>query len=253
MSETSQTEDVKTRFKEDGFAVMKGFFSEQEVLRMSDEVERFIRDVLPGLPGDIGYYEDKEKPETLFRLNHMDVHDNYFARLRDDERLVSLATDLLDDRPIPQAMQMFGKPPIVGSPTPPHQDGFYFRLTPNEALTFWIPLDPVSEENGTIRFIPGSHRRGMRPHDTSSVFGFSLGVTDYGPKDETLEVSIEAEPGDLAVHHSMTIHLADANTSNLRRNAIGQVFYASRARKDKEGTTGHRADMHEQWRKAGKL
>lgn len=42
-----------------------------------------------------------------------------------------------------------------------HQD-YPFNVLSLDALTFWIPLRPVSEEMGSLRLVPGSHDR-VRP------------------------------------------------------------------------------------------
>jgi len=39
---------------------------------------------------------------------------------------------LLEGKLIPQSIQLFNKPPRKGTATPPHQDGFYYCLVPNE-------------------------------------------------------------------------------------------------------------------------
>ena len=47
-------------------------------------------------------------------------------------------------------------------------------LEPNEALTFWIPMDVVDESNGCIRYVRGSHKRGMRPHGKTATLGLAI-------------------------------------------------------------------------------
>ena len=47
---------------------------------------------------------------------------------------------------------------------------------PNHALTLWLALDRVDEENGCVRDLPGSHAQGMRPHRSSGILGFSQGI-----------------------------------------------------------------------------
>jgi len=71
-------------------------------------------------------------------------------------------------------MEMFGKAPLVGDVTQPHQDGNYWMLIPNEGLTIWLALDVVEEENGCLRYIPGSQRKPMRKHAVGDTFGFLL-------------------------------------------------------------------------------
>jgi phytanoyl-CoA hydroxylase len=46
-------------------------------------------------------------------------------------------------------------------------------------------------------------------------------------------VWFRTRPGDLLVHHALTIHRADGNTSQDRnRRALGFIYYADRARED---------------------
>ena len=114
------------------------------------------------------------------RLQGMASYDDHFKELTESDRFAKLAELLLDDGVISKNMEWFTKPARSDAETPPHQDGFYFMLEPNEALTLWLALDTVNDENGCIHYVRGSHRRGMRPHNQTAVFGFSLGVTDYG-------------------------------------------------------------------------
>src|SRR5690606_24826976 len=115
-----------------------------------------------------------------------------------------------------------GKPPRVGSETPPHQDSYYWRIDPIDAgVTFWLPLDKVDEANGCVRYIPGSHRQGMRPHGESKQFGFSLGLLDFGDADRRDEVPVPVDAGDMIAHAGLTVHRADPNRSDRRRWAVG--------------------------------
>jgi len=156
---------------------------------------------------------------------------------------MGMAETLLADQATPHAMQWLNKPPGSGAATPPHQDGFYFRITPNEAVTFWIALDPVDAENGCVRYVPGSHRRGLVRHERSRTLGFSQTVADYDAEDQSSEVAIYAEPGDLVAHHSLTIHRADPNCSTRQRRALTAVYLSARARRDVEALTRYQEQL----------
>ena len=93
----------------------------------------------------------------------------------------------------------------------------------------------------------------MRPHGKSKVFGFSQGVTDYGDEDFATEVPIVAEPGDLIVHHSMTIHRADPNRSDRRRWALGLVFFGQSAKRDEAAAQRYSENLHREWAAARKV
>jgi phytanoyl-CoA hydroxylase len=244
---------AKTDFDRDGFAVIRGFYAPREAQDLFEQVERYLARIVPTLPDEAVFYEDKQKPETMMRLERMEKHDPFFDGMRREERYTGLASTLLDDAAVPQQAEVFAKAPRIGKPTPPHQDGNYFMLVPNEALTFWLPIESVDEENGCVRYVRGSHRRGMRHHELSGVFGFSLGITDYGAEDEKLETAVCLESGDVVIHHGMTIHRTDANPTDRLRRAIGLVYYAGRARTDEAAAKQHQAKVFEQWKTDGTL
>jgi phytanoyl-CoA hydroxylase len=125
----------------------------------------------------------------------------------------------------PSGAEWFNKPPNTQHATPPHQDNYYFCLTPPQVLTMWLALDTVDEENGCMRYVRGSHLKGIRPHARTKTLGFSQGIPDYGDEDRKSEIPIPAQPGDVLVHHGNTIHRADANRSKVRhRRSFGIVF-----------------------------
>ena len=82
----------------------------------------------------------------------------------------------------PQNQQWFNKPPAQSSPTPAHQDGFYFCLVPNEAVNMWLALDEINQDNGCIRYVAGSHHRGLRPHGQSGVLGLLFNTCQARPE-----------------------------------------------------------------------
>ena len=220
---------LKADYRRDGYAVARGFMNQAEVADINAHIDALI-ERLPELDESTAFYEVPGDRETIMRLQNFGRYDQDLQDLYESERIAGLAADLLDDEAVPKGLQWFAKPPRVGKVTPPHQDGFYFKLEPSEALTFWIALDEVDEENGCIRYLPGSHLRGYRPHAMSNVMGFSRGVTDYGDADLTAEHAIIASPGDLVIHHCMIVHRADPNPSDRWRRALGLVYYAGRAR-----------------------
>ena len=243
----------KTAFDRDGFVLLRGYLSTAEAAEVNTNVDRFIADVLPTAPETTAFYEDREEPSSIKRLQNMYHLDPYFHELFHSQRMQGLAAELLGEGARGKNLQWFNKPARIGGVTPPHQDGFYFMLEPNEAITLWLALDEIDEENGCIRYVPGSHRQGMRPHQRSNVVGFSQGLPDYAAEDRAVEEPIRARPGDLFAHHSMTIHRADANPSARRRAALGFVYFAESAREDAERAERYRQELYKQWEQEGRI
>jgi phytanoyl-CoA hydroxylase len=119
----------------------------------------------------------------------------------------------------------------------------------------WLALDHVDQENGCMRYARGSHKHGMRPHASSGVLGFSQGMTDFGqPIDLANEVPVPAQPGDLLVHHALTIHRADGNrTVNRPRRSMGFIYFAKSACEDVVGKQAYQERLRKSLLAEGKI
>lgn len=246
---------LRSKFEADGFVAIPGFIGPTQLAELNSNLERFTREVVPALPADHVFYEDKQRPESLKQLQLMQTYDRYFEDLFARADFVQLAETLLGDVVVGKNLQYFNKPPGIAQPTPAHQDGYYFKLEPPEAVTMWLALDVVNEENGCVRYICGSHRRGMRPHGRTGVLGFSQGISDFGkPEDLADEVAFPAQPGDLLVHHALTIHRADGNRSvDRNRRSLGFIYYAEKAREDVATATQYQEQVKREWLAENKI
>lgn len=213
--------------------MIRGFLQTVELNRLRENIDRYIRDVVPTVSEGDAFYEDRSRPETLKQMHRME-RDSFFAEYLHHPLWKDAAETFLGE-PVrtPTGAEWFNKPPGTQHITPPHQDNFYFCLTPPSVLTMWLALDSVDEENGCLRYLPGSHLRGVCPHSLTTTLGFSQGVDDYGEDERTSEVAISAQPGDVLIHHGNTIHRADANRSSTRqRRSFGMVFHGESSRRD---------------------
>ncbi len=242
----------KPGFDRDGYAVVPQFLAGEEFAELRENLDRYIRDVVPTLPDSDAFYQDRGRPGTLKQMQHMGGNDPFFAGYARHPRWVRLAEDLLGEAVEAKEPEWFNKPPDTLHPTPPHQDNYYFNLKPANAATIWLALDPVDEENGCLRYVAGAHKRGLRPHAATSVLGFSQGISDFGPDDEAREVAIHLQPGDAAVHHCEIIHRADPNQSATRhRRAFAMVMYGESCRLDEEAHQRYLASARRQHQSMG--
>jgi phytanoyl-CoA hydroxylase len=255
MNGTSSNAELLRSFATEGFVVFRQFVVDEELAELIANVDRFIRDIVTQLPQEQVFYEDKNDRATLKQIQQMGDYDAWFHELFTGGRFREVAERLLDGPVVPKNMQYFNKPPGVGQPTPPHQDGYYFMLDPCEAVTMWFALDAVDEENGCVRYVRGSHKRGMREHARTQTLGFSQGIIDYPTdRDRECEIALPAEPGDLLAHDAMTIHRADGNQSATRsRRALGFIYYSQRAREDAAAHVIYQRKLAEEMKAAGKI
>jgi phytanoyl-CoA hydroxylase len=233
------------QFRQDGFVKVEGFLSPDELTTVRAEVERYKRDVVPTLASFRALYEKGDDAVDLKMLTDMDKADSFFADLIHGEKAKSLASALLGDEAIVRGVEYFDKPPKIGTPTPAHQDGFYFCLDPNEAVTMWIALDAADEGNACLHYVRGSHLRGLIDHAGSGVVGFSQGMTEKKWSAED-DVAACALAGDCLAHHSLTVHFTHANGSDRHRRSLGLVYHAARTKPDEAALARYEASVNAQ-------
>jgi hypothetical protein len=106
-----------------------------------------------------------------------------------------------------------------------HQDLTYWGMGEIDGLTTaWLALSPATRESGCMDFVQASHKNPILPHEDSFddhnllSRGQEIKV-DVSPEDR---VAVELEPGEISLHHGLTIHGSGPNVSNDRR--IGVVL-----------------------------
>ncbi len=245
---------IRETYEANGFVVLNSLFGDQEVADIRANLQRYIDEVVPALPPMDVFYEDKDTKNDIRMLPRMDHHDAFFEKMLSEAPLREIAEFLWGCAACPRDAAYFNKPALIGEATPPHQDGYYFHLDPCEALTMWLALDEVDEENGCVRYVRGSQRDGMRPHARTKVLGFSQGITDFGTDAELRnEVPVCVSPGALIVHDALTIHRAGPNKSARSRRAMGFVYFSSRAKVDQAASDRYQAELAQELTNTGKI
>ena len=246
MNVLSQQAQLQETYARDGFVVVRNFLGPEALLELSLALERYIREDVPSLPDSSAFYHDRQRPETLKQLQK--IEDASLVRYTCDKDWVGLAETLIGEPvQIQQSPEWFNKPPGVDHTTPPHQDNYYFCLTPALVTTIWVALDPVTEANGALRYLPGSHLQGIRPHGSTQVLGFSQGIRDYGAADIARERLVELQPGDAVAHHGNAIHRAEPNQSQAsQRRAFAIVFQAQSCQRDEEAYDRYMQNVQQQ-------
>ena len=176
--------DLKKSYDEDGYNHIPELFSSSDMDILNTEFARYIKDCVPKMKDQEVYYVDKSNKETLMQMQKLEEYDNFFYELFHNSKIKDLAANALGEDVVPRAMEYFNKPPGKSNPTPPHQDGYYFNLDNDKAVTGWLALEDVDDENGCIHYVRGSHKEAYRPHGRSEILGFSQGVTDFGTEED---------------------------------------------------------------------
>ncbi|EAR52733.1 putative dioxygenase [Oceanicola granulosus HTCC2516] len=253
---TPDLDTLASDFRRDGYLAVRPLFDAARIAEINQELERYIAEVMPMMPPEEVYFEDRADRGTLKQMQKLGEYDAYFRDLFETGPVRDLATAALGEEAVPKNLQYFNKPAGIGQPTPPHQDGYYFHLTPCRAVTGWLALEPVDEENGCIHYVRGSHRaEGFRPHGRSNVLGFSQGITDFGtPGDTAGTVAFAGGAGTFLLHDARTVHWAGPNRSPTRsRRALGFVYFGASARVDEAAKAAYQARLNAELKAGDKI
>jgi len=211
-----------TDYERDGVILIRGFLSADEVAAVSAELVRYMRDDLDSRPLDARTLEKDGK--TVRNLWRLEQHDDFFRLLGERADIKAIIAPLVHGEPVLCGVETFNKPARVGSGVPYHQDNAYFCQSPPDMLTVWIAIDAVTEANGPVFFVKGSHQGGMLPTKPSGVRGNSIGMAEPPavPLDEQFRGLLE--PGDATLHHCQTIHHSAPNTTGHSRLGLLLVY-----------------------------
>lgn len=119
--------------------------------------------------------------------------------------------------------QLFCKPAKHGGVVAWHQDFSYWtRTSPMQHLTAWVGLDDVSEENGCLQYIPGSHRWGLlnNPVLTGEMEGLKAFLNEEQTQQLAKPTPIEMKKGYATFHHPLLVHGSFENNSERPRRAF---------------------------------
>ena len=224
--------DVLDQFRRDGVIRVQRLLSDTQLTEFREAIDRYKREIMPGIPKED--YVLEKNGQSVRNLWRMDQYDPFFKALSQRQDILELVGPLVNGDPVCRAVETFNKPALSGSGIPPHQDNAYFCMTPPDVLTVWIAIDPATVENGPVRYLMGSHTKGMRLHKKSGVEGNSMGLSEPLPRARYEEFCGTLSPGDALLHHCETVHWSDPNTTEQSRCGLLIVYQGKHAQIDSE-------------------
>ena len=218
------SEAAIVEFEENGVVCLRGVLDRPWIEALSEELERVFE-----RPGPQGKDYDNQGSGRFRYDTFMWTRHEPFWRLQAESPIAAITAALMrSSKSYLMADIVFAKEANTPNVTPWHQDQPYGWYDGKQVCSGWTPLDRVDLSNGAVEYVAGSHHWGKwyRPVE------FGTGQEQATTKFETIPdidanrskfkiVHFDCEPGDLLIHHSLTIHGSPGNsTSDRRRRAI---------------------------------
>ncbi|HVW98411.1 MAG TPA: phytanoyl-CoA dioxygenase family protein [Mucilaginibacter sp.] len=162
------------------------------------------------------------------------------------KRMAKIAADLMGVRNVRlyHDQALFKEP--GGGPTPWHQDQYYWPIDTFNTVTMWMPLVDIDVDMGMLTFASCSYSKG-------SVFNFEISdesesaFADYVKEQEfPISRAKTMKAGDTTWHRGFTMHHANGNNSDKRREVMTVIYVADGARVTPYKNNWQKND-HEKW------
>jgi ectoine hydroxylase-related dioxygenase (phytanoyl-CoA dioxygenase family) len=206
----------QNQYWEDGYLFPLPVMSAEEAASLRAGIEQIETDWLDaGLPLPLNSYK-RANSHIVMPLAH---------RIAGDPRILDAVEGLLGPDILIYSTEFIIKEAGTSAIVSMHQDLTYWGLGAVDGLvTAWLALSPATPESGCMDFVRGSHKNPILPHedtfDENNLLSRGQEVkVEVAPADRK---AIELQPGQMSLHHGLTIHGSGPNTSGDRR--IGAVI-----------------------------
>ena len=221
------TEEQIQKFDKEGYLFFPGLFKKEEV--------EYLNSAVPDLYKIKAEYNFREKGTDVVRTNfaaHM--YSEPFAKLARHPRMIQPVEDLLKEKLYMHQFKINGKMAFEGDVWQWHQDyGTWYNddlMPTSRAMNVAIFLNDVTEFNGPLIFIPGSHKKGVieAGHDTSTT-SYPLWtinneiitkLVDRSGGQNGGMVSPKGPAGSMILFHSCLVHASSNNLSPFNRISV---------------------------------
>jgi len=189
------TPDLKAEYDRDGFVVLRGFYSPEELDLLRRNADR-------AMDGREGVRKNLQHGDAFFGSEIMGGGHH------------GLVSSLVGDDLVPATCGYFDKPIGTSTPIEPHRDGGGFI----DGATLWIALDDADTTNGCMHYTAGSH---LNIHESLPAFALPPEGRDGG-------TPIEASAGDAIIHSAKVVHFSEKSTQPRRRRALTYFYWSAR-------------------------
>jgi len=218
-------------YQKDGVVLVRGLFKDQvEAIRSG--IERNMAEPGPYAAENLTESESGRFFDDYCNWNRIPE----FEETIRTSSAAAVAADLMGS----SRVQVFHDHVLVKEPgtsksTPWHQDRPYYFVDGMQNISFWSPMDPVSD--ASLRCVAGSHvwEKPVLPIRWLAGSDFYPNEDKYmpvpDPDKEGMDIKEwEMEPGDAVAFNFGTLHGARGNTSQARRRAFSLRLVGDDAR-----------------------
>lgn len=222
------------QFKSDGYLVLKSLApadlcrqilsAAQHDLQHEVEPLEYETEVgYPGAPESI----DAPGGRTVRRLRGAYERAECFRQWAGHPILLTMLNQLFEEQiclSLAHHNCVMTKHPTFGTATGWHRDIRYWAFTKPDLISVWLGLGEETANNGGLKFIPGSHRMKIAPHQLDELDFLRPDLPENQPL-FAMGTSPELQQGDVVLFHSGLFHAAGVNASSAVKSSLVFAYH----------------------------
>ena len=216
------SDDQVAFYREHGYVVVHNALTEGQLARARSEIEAIVAKAHTVRENDDVYdLEDTHTAESprVRRIKSPHRLRPFFWDLVRAPNLIAAAARLLGPDIHLLGSKMNIKAAGFGASVEWHQDWAFYPHTNDDLLAMGVMLDDMSEDNGPLMVMPGSHRGPIFDHHSGGSFCGALDAKESG-LDFAKAVKLTAPAGSISLHHVRLVHGSGVNRSGHGRRLL---------------------------------
>ena len=227
----------RERFEVDGYLMAKNAVSREQLTKLQSEIKVWVdksrqhtkpygEPTIDGRPRfDMGADHTALKP-ALRRINNpSDISESYF-QVMSDSKMVDMVAELIGVNVKFHHCKINLKCPGANTTVHYHQDFAFTPHSNDDVVTALLLLDDVTEDNGCLMVVPGSHKGKMYSlYDGKQFIGRVDDATETFLKSK--QIPVVGSAGDVCLMHTRLAHGSAPNKSETSRGLYICVYTAA--------------------------
>lgn len=222
------TAEELTHFYTNGWVLRRGLFSAQRIATLGREIDDLHESCARvETPGAYVAWEDEmdpSKPKRIRQLMGSEIVSPEIDAMSRSDEMLSIMRQLIGSDVYLFHSKLMMKAARDGSFTPWHQDFQYWQFESKmpTQVNCMLFVDGSDLENGCLRMMDGSHRKGLLPIHHLKSSSFNIGLE--GNLNDFPSTPIPTQPGDAIFFGAYVIHGSGPNGSDRHRRANTFAF-----------------------------
>lgn len=229
----------RKRFWDEGYLVVEDAVTPAQLAALRGQLADWIEEsrghaepygeLIDGRPRFDLAPEHSDREPQLRRVNNPSEVSDAFGDVMRNGRTPDFVAEIFGPDIVFHHDKINLKLPGAGTEVGYHQDFSYTPHSNSDQITALLLLDDMTEENGCLTVIPGSHKLGQISLWHEGVFTGTVGDEEMA-RHRPHEVRVTGKAGSVCLMHSLLLHGSAANRSQKPRGLYIANYCAADAR-----------------------